>query len=158
MRTISHKYDTDVGLRLNKSKAAFCAVQVLQRSFLRCTSMLAEFHLAPIQALMYPVTSAATALRQFSRARHIGKIVAHTPPAAAASDGAAAEVQGMWMVTGGLGSLGLVTAQWLADQGRRHICLLGRTGRCVEHAFPCRASRIAPFDLQMYLVIFCSHL
>jgi len=35
------------------------------------------------------------------------------------------------MVTGGLGALGLITAQWLADRGCRHICLLGRTGRCL---------------------------
>lgn len=38
-------------------------------------------------------------------------------------------IQGRWVVTGGLGSLGLLTAQWLAGQGRRHITLLGRSGR-----------------------------
>ena len=37
--------------------------------------------------------------------------------------------QGLWVVTGGLGALGLLTAQWLADRGRRHVCLLGRIGR-----------------------------
>ena len=40
-------------------------------------------------------------------------------------------LQGRWLVTGGLGALGLITAQWLADRGCRHICLLGRTGRCL---------------------------
>lgn len=34
-------------------------------------------------------------------------------------------------MTGGLGSLGLLTAGWLAGQGHHHITLLGRTGRCV---------------------------
>lgn len=38
-------------------------------------------------------------------------------------------LQGRWVVTGGLGSLGLLTARWLAGQGRRHITLLGRSGR-----------------------------
>ena len=32
-----------------------------------------------------------------------------------------------YMVTGGLGALGLVTAQWLVEQGARHLVLLGRT-------------------------------
>ena len=103
--------------------------QLLQRSFLHCTTMEAESHVGLIQSLLYPVSSAATALRQFSRTQHIGKIVAHAQSAASASAGAAADFQGLWLVTGGLGSLGIITAQWLADQGRRHICLLGRTGR-----------------------------
>ena len=38
-------------------------------------------------------------------------------------------LQGRWVVTGGLGSLGLLTAQWLAGRGRRHITLLSRSGR-----------------------------
>ena len=37
--------------------------------------------------------------------------------------------QGRWVVTGGLGSLGMLTAGWLAGQGHRHITLLGRSGR-----------------------------
>ena len=44
--------------------------------------------------------------------------------------------QGRWMVTGGLGALGLITAQWLADRGLRHLCLLGRTGRCLLCSTP----------------------
>ncbi len=38
-------------------------------------------------------------------------------------------VQGRWIVIGGLGSLGMLTAGWLAGQGHRHITLLGRSGR-----------------------------
>jgi natural product biosynthesis luciferase-like monooxygenase protein len=33
-----------------------------------------------------------------------------------------------YLITGGLGALGLATAQWLIDAGARHLVLLGRTG------------------------------
>jgi acyl transferase domain-containing protein/acyl-CoA synthetase (AMP-forming)/AMP-acid ligase II len=33
---------------------------------------------------------------------------------------------GTWLVTGGLGELGLLTADWLIDRGVRHLVLLGR--------------------------------
>ncbi|MDI5974353.1 SDR family oxidoreductase [Streptomyces sp. SL13] len=39
-----------------------------------------------------------------------------------------------YLVTGGLGGLGLATAQWLADRGARHIALLGRTGRAAPES------------------------
>lgn len=35
---------------------------------------------------------------------------------------------GRYLVTGGLGGLGLALAHWLADRGARHIDLVGRTG------------------------------
>jgi 3-oxoacyl-(acyl-carrier-protein) synthase/SAM-dependent methyltransferase/acyl carrier protein len=34
---------------------------------------------------------------------------------------------GMYLVAGGLGGLGLLTAEWLAGKGARHIALVGRT-------------------------------
>ncbi|MBU8897894.1 type I polyketide synthase [Corallococcus sp. M34] len=40
---------------------------------------------------------------------------------------------GAYLVTGGLGALGLETAAWLADAGARHLVLLGR-GEPGEHA------------------------
>ncbi len=35
---------------------------------------------------------------------------------------------GAYLITGGLGGLGLNIARWMAEQGARHIVLLGRTG------------------------------
>ena len=39
------------------------------------------------------------------------------------------EQQAAWVVTGGLGALGALTADWLVGQGQRHLVLLGRSGR-----------------------------
>ncbi|HVV72266.1 MAG TPA: KR domain-containing protein, partial [Verrucomicrobiae bacterium] len=35
--------------------------------------------------------------------------------------------EGSYLITGGLGGLGLALAQWLADQGAKHLVLVGRT-------------------------------
>ncbi|MCB0105804.1 MAG: SDR family NAD(P)-dependent oxidoreductase, partial [Caldilineaceae bacterium] len=37
------------------------------------------------------------------------------------------ESDGTYLITGGLGGLGLLTAKWLVDQGARHLLLVGRS-------------------------------
>ena len=39
-----------------------------------------------------------------------------------------------YLITGGLGNLGLLTAGWMADQGARHLVLTGRSGAATEAA------------------------
>jgi hypothetical protein len=53
-----------------------------------------------------------------AQARHIGKIVLNRR--------AAAGFGGSWLISGGLGALGLRVADWLAKQGAREIVLAGR--------------------------------
>ena len=91
--------------------------------------MLASGAVQPLQSLVYDFSSIVTALRQFSHARHIGKIVVRVPPAAPAVDGGAGRPAEAWATTGGLGALGAITAEWLVGQGAKHVHLLGRTGR-----------------------------
>ena len=61
--------------------------QVLQAAFLDIARIMATARAAPIQALAFPLSDVATALRQFLHARHIGKIVARLPPAVEAPSG-----------------------------------------------------------------------
>jgi NADPH:quinone reductase-like Zn-dependent oxidoreductase len=56
--------------------------QVLQAGFRRIAAMMAQGGAAPIQALTFPFADVTAALRQFSHARHIGKIVVRLPPTA----------------------------------------------------------------------------
>jgi NAD(P)-dependent dehydrogenase (short-subunit alcohol dehydrogenase family)/acyl carrier protein len=58
-------------------------------------------------------------------ARHVGKIVLSV---AAESAGAAPTIspKASYWITGGLGALGLATAEWLARSGARHLVLTGR--------------------------------
>ena len=114
------------------------SLQVLQTAFRQLAGMLAAGTVAPLPAQVHDFAAIAHALRQFSHARHVGKIVVTGPPAAAAPPEVGAKpgntLPEAWAVTGGLGALGQLAGQWLAGQGVRHITLLGRSGRWSEPA------------------------
>ena len=81
-------------------------------------------HLQPLPKTVFPIESAPDAFRYMAQARHIGKVVLTLP--AIASHQSLVNPQAAYLVTGGLGALGLKVAQWLADQGAQHLILLGR--------------------------------
>jgi acyl carrier protein len=70
----------------------------------------------------YPVAEAGEAFSFMAKARHIGRI-AITHPAAAGFIRADAS----YLVSGGLGALGMHVADWLVDRGAKHLVLLGRS-------------------------------
>ena len=55
------------------------------------------------------------------RARHVGKIVLTVSPSPVSL-----RPEGTFLIVGGLGALGLRTAEWLAQQGAKHLVLNGR--------------------------------
>ena len=67
--------------------------------------------------------------------RYVGRLVrSATPPdagAGAAPDPAPLGADGTYLVTGGLGGLGLAAARWLVERGARHL-LLGRQGAATD--------------------------
>lgn len=58
--------------------------------------------------------------------RHVARIVRCAP--ADAAPGVPIRADGSYLVTGGLGGLGLGVADWLARQGAGHLILVGRSG------------------------------
>jgi len=81
---------------------------------------MANGTLAPIAVEVYPVTEAKTAFRRMQQARHIGKIVLQMPqPLRPRGDRT-------YLITGGLGALGLFTAAHLAQLGAGDIVLTSR--------------------------------
>ncbi|MEM9304764.1 MAG: SDR family NAD(P)-dependent oxidoreductase, partial [Pseudomonadota bacterium] len=78
--------------------------------------------LAPLALQSFAVDHAASAIKQMQRARHIGKVVLNFD-----ESGVPVDSDASYLLTGGLGGLGLATAQWLADQGARALVLLGRS-------------------------------
>lgn len=85
----------------------------------------------PVQA--FPISRAADALRKMAQAQHFGKLVLTlTEPEVRirvpAQPSLACDAQGSYLVTGGLGGLGLRVAGWLAEHGAGHLVLLGRSG------------------------------
>lgn len=54
--------------------------------------------------------------------------LAQTEPEPDPAPGPAVDAEGAYLITGGLGGLGLLTASWLVDRGARHLLLVGRSG------------------------------
>ncbi len=79
-------------------------------------------HLQPLPRRTFPLRDAGAAFRFMAQARQIGKIVIRV--------GATAEhgprPDGTYLITGGLGALGLRAARWLVQQGAKQLVLLGR--------------------------------
>ncbi|WP_193044881.1 type I polyketide synthase [Mycolicibacterium baixiangningiae] len=75
---------------------------------------------APLPAEIYPVTEARAAFRRMQQARHIGKIVLQMP------DPLQPRADRTYLITGGLGAIGLHTASYLAQLGAGDIVLTSR--------------------------------
>ncbi|TLH70251.1 type I polyketide synthase [Mycolicibacterium aubagnense] len=74
----------------------------------------------PLPAEIYPLTEARTAFRRMQQARHTGKIVLQMPnPLQPRPDRS-------YLITGGLGAIGLHTASYLAGLGAGDIVLASR--------------------------------
>ncbi|MGV0790798.1 SDR family NAD(P)-dependent oxidoreductase [Mycolicibacterium sp. XJ1819] len=74
----------------------------------------------PLPAEIYPLTEARAAFRRMQQARHIGKIVLQIPnPLQPQADRS-------YLITGGLGAIGLHTAAYLAQLGAGDIVLTSR--------------------------------
>ena len=88
--------------------------------------------IAPLPWRAFPMSRAQDAFRHIARAQHIGKVVLTfpdpeaqlSPPAPAASGELRAGAS--YLVTGGLGGLGLTVAAWMVEHGARHLALIGR--------------------------------
>lgn len=83
---------------------------------------LGDGSLQPLPVTPFRFAQAPDAFRYMAQARHIGKIVLRMPSAGQAL----VHGQASYLVTGGLGALGLHTARWLVASGARHLVLLGR--------------------------------
>jgi NADPH:quinone reductase-like Zn-dependent oxidoreductase/short-subunit dehydrogenase/acyl carrier protein len=81
---------------------------------------LAKGEWTPLPAEIYPLTEARAAFRRMQQARHIGKIVLQMPnPLQPRADRS-------YLITGGLGAIGLHTASHLAHLGAGDIVLTSR--------------------------------
>jgi phthiocerol/phenolphthiocerol synthesis type-I polyketide synthase C len=88
--------------------------------------------IAPLPVTEYPMVQAAEALREMSRGAHIGKFVLTDPGSVVGvvpeplRDG---QLRGdsSYLITGGLGALGLSLAELLAERGAGDLVLVGRS-------------------------------
>jgi NADPH:quinone reductase-like Zn-dependent oxidoreductase/acyl carrier protein len=88
----------------------------------------------PLPTQVFPISRAEEAFRLMAQGQHIGKLVLtlDDPGAQVALPAGAVQAQGSYLITGGLGALGLSVATWLVEKGARCIALLGRQGVTTE--------------------------
>ena len=91
----------------------------------------------PLPVKVFPISESASAFRHMAQAKHIGKVAfsmrdpeIRVMPSIEKKE--AVRSDATYLVTGGLGGLGLLTANWLVERGARHLVLMGRTGASGE--------------------------
>jgi len=132
-----------LGLRLLKNNLSCCVVDLegmlRQRPSQTGTLIrevlqyVADGTLSPLPFQVFPISQVESAFRHMAQARHIGKIVIslreHEVLVAPSSEQSPTfRADGTYLITGGLGGLGLAIAPWMVQQGARHLVLLGRSG------------------------------
>jgi len=86
---------------------------------------------APIPCKVFPLEEIQSAFYYFQEAKQIGKVVLKVP-VTELRNGTMVHTNrvfnpdGSYLLTGGLGGIGLELTQWMATKGARHIILVGR--------------------------------
>jgi myxalamid-type polyketide synthase MxaB len=80
-----------------------------------------EGKLKPLPHQVFPIQQADDAFRYMAQAKHIGKVIIDFP-----ANDRVVKTDGSYLITGGMGALGLQVANWLAESGAKHLMLLGR--------------------------------
>ncbi|WP_424097237.1 SDR family NAD(P)-dependent oxidoreductase [Moorena producens] len=73
---------------------------------------------------VFPDQEVTAAFRYLQQAKHIGKVVVEMPEAL--SEQKSIKPEASYLITGGLGALGLEVAQWMVKEGAKQIVLMGR--------------------------------
>ncbi len=109
----------------------FLPPSAVQSALTRAAQAVSSGSFCPLPQVMHSISSTDSALRQMSQARHVGKVVI---TAAKYAQQTSNPSYSNWLITGGLGSLGSLTADWLINQGHQALLLVGRTGKASSDA------------------------
>jgi NADPH:quinone reductase-like Zn-dependent oxidoreductase/NADP-dependent 3-hydroxy acid dehydrogenase YdfG len=108
-------------------------------------AMVADGRLPALPATAAPITSASEVFRTMAQAGHTGKLVLTRPAGPVSADTPYVRPDATYLITGGLGALGLAVARRFARRGARHLVLLGRSA-------PSPAAAAAVEDLRRHEV------
>ncbi|WP_312867388.1 SDR family NAD(P)-dependent oxidoreductase [Amycolatopsis pithecellobii] len=120
-----HSFDYDQMMALRP--------QDVQTSMHAVAELYAQNVIDPLPCKEFPADEIDEAFRLMARPEHHGKIVvrmAGEPVRVPAESipGSPIRPDVTYVITGGLGGLGRTVARWLADNGARHLALVGRHG------------------------------
>jgi acyl transferase domain-containing protein/NADPH:quinone reductase-like Zn-dependent oxidoreductase/short-subunit dehydrogenase/acyl carrier protein len=103
------------------------AVALNKRILTDVTRRIADGVLEPISTTLYSLDEIEEAFSVLSRGANVGKLVIGFPDEPP-RERPAVRGDRTYLITGGLGALGLVTARKLVDLGARHLVLISRQG------------------------------
>ncbi|MDC0676172.1 type I polyketide synthase [Sorangium atrum] len=165
-----YEADRRIGLRPFLRKLTFALVDlrgmIVERPdhtralFEEVMALFEAGELKPLPRRVLPIADASQAFALMARAEHIGKVIfsldgaKDAPIAPARSEEQRIMGDATYLITGGLGGIGLRLAAWLVARGARHLVLLGRSSaseRAEEAIAPLRAAgaevRVARADV-----------
>ena len=102
--------------------------ELVQPMLHHLSQQFAEGKLSLPPQKVFPIQEVVGAFRYMQRAEHIGKIVVTQPKEIGnASHSVSFREDSSYLITGGLGALGLLVARWMVERGARHLLLVGRS-------------------------------
>ncbi len=105
--------------------------QYIQAMFAEMMSYFEQGVFQPLPFTRFPTEKTINAFRYMAQRKNIGKVVVSADAAGEADEDEAPDTfhatqQANYLITGGLGALGLQVAEWLAGRGATHVTLLSR--------------------------------
>ncbi len=100
--------------------------------FIEIMRHMEEGSLHPLPHRIFPISNAVSAFRTMAQGRHMGKVVLslEEPDLKIIRHEEASmkfSREASYLITGGLGGFGLAIAEWMVQQGARHLALMGRS-------------------------------
>lgn len=107
----------------------FAQDPALRRRLLReLGRRLVALEIEPLPVTHFNITDARAAFRYLAQGRNVGKVVVAVPEKLQRKPAAMSfPEEGEYLISGGLGGLGLFTAEWLVERGARRLTLLSRS-------------------------------
>src|SRR5262249_39823984 len=91
--------------------------------------------LQPLPHMVFPIHQIGEAVRTMQQSKHMGKLVlSFEPPVVETGPSTVLHADSSYLITGGLGGLGLQIAQTLAEAGAGHLVLSSRRGVVADPA------------------------
>lgn len=97
--------------------------------FQEVMQLVNDGNIKPLPVTVFPISEVADAFRYMAQAKHIGKVVISMQSENVPVEmgiGSIVRSDGSYLISGGLGGLGLAVAKWLAECGAGQIILTGR--------------------------------
>lgn len=102
--------------------------QLIRKMLLQIMDRVAQGKLKPLPQKVYPISHVVDAFRYMAEGKHIGKIVVAMPDDERDSAESGIRDDSSYLITGGLGVLGIKVASWMVEQGARSLVLTSRRG------------------------------